>query len=241
MYDFLQSQQIVEVLRNRLPLDQMWNRTEDQLFRLGDAQPIEEVHDHWDLMTDISLDHGTGILSFEIRAYTPEDAQTLANAVLTASVELVNALSENAREDAVRFAKDELDNAERRLREIRVQMLQRRLDSRDSRATTERLRREAQRAGKDAQALAEVVGQYEALLVNREFAEEAYKLALATYEQAQAEARRRHRHLAVHVQPTLSQEAEYPDRLIWMATILFGAFAFWSVWSLVIGNIGERR
>ena len=137
LYDFLQSQQIVEVLRKRLPLDQMWNRTEDQLFRLGDAQPIEEVHDHWDLMTDISLDHGTGILSFEIRAYTPEDAQTLANAVLTASVELVNALSENAREDAVRFAKDELDNAERRLREIRVQMLQRRLDSRDSRATTE--------------------------------------------------------------------------------------------------------
>lgn len=241
LYDFIQSQQLVEVLRTRLPLERMWNRTDDPLFRLGTDQPVEEILDHWDLMTDVSLDHGTGILTLEVRAFRADDAQALTHAVLAASVELVNTLSEGARADAVRFAADELKNAEVRLREIRAQLIQRRLDSREGRRPAAQLQRNAQGAGKDARAMAEAVGDYEELLVNREFAEEAYKLALQTYEQAQAEARRRHRHLAVHIQPTLSEDADYPDKAVWLGTIAFSAFALWSVLSLVLGNLRERR
>ena len=52
-------------------------------------------------------------------AFTPEDAQAIAEAILAHSGALVNRLSDQAREDAVRFARDELAEAEARLQGAR--------------------------------------------------------------------------------------------------------------------------
>ena len=55
-------------------------------------------------------------------AFTPEDAQAITRAILEKSSALVNQLAEQAREDAMRFARDELDEAEAHLREVRQQL-----------------------------------------------------------------------------------------------------------------------
>ena len=52
-------------------------------------------------------------------AFTPEDAQAIAEAVLVHSGALVNRLSDQAREDAVRYARDELAESEARLKDAR--------------------------------------------------------------------------------------------------------------------------
>lgn len=78
-------------------------------------------------------------------------------------------------------------------------------------------------------------------MVDREFAEQAYALALTTYEQAQAEARRQSRYLAVHIPPTLSEEAEYPDRTILLIATAVFCLAVWAILMLVVANIRERR
>ncbi len=297
LYDFIQSQQIVEQIRASIPLEQLWNNAErDLLFTLGEDQPVEELHDHWERMVDISLDSATGILALETQAFAPEESLMIAEAILTASGNLVNQLSDGAREDAVRFAAIERDAAEAKLRDIRtrlrsfrdleqevdptqnakaalslvatleeerartqvrldqfsgtlndqaprVQSLTRRLSTLDEQIAHERTRLGRGASGNDPsnRALSDVVGDYEELLVDREFAEQTFRLALATYEQAQTEARRRHRHLAVHVRPTLSERADHPDKAVWLATVGLAGFALWAVLALIIGNIRERR
>ena len=64
--------------------------------------------------------------------------------------------------------------------------------------------------GEDRGALPDVLGTYEELQVDLEFASTAYLQTLAGLAAAQAEARRQSRYLAPHVQPTLATTSLYP-------------------------------
>lgn len=124
-----------------------------------------------------------------------------------------------------------------------MRALARRIATLDRRIAEERTRlgTGSAPAADGARALSDVVGEYEELLVDREFAEQAYTVALANHQQAQAEARRRHRHLAVHIPPTLSDEAEYPDKPVLFLVALVVTLGGWSIVNLVVGNVAERR
>ena len=296
LYDFIRSQQIVETVRTRLPLEEYWNRRpEAWVFSLGRDQSIEELVDYWNRMVDVSLDPVTGIITIEVRAFTANDAQAIAAAILAASTDLVNRLSETARTDAVRFAALELEAAEARLRVIRARLaqfrdraqevdpsenarmavdllagleqelagarvrlgilratldenapriglLKRRIAALEARIEAERTRLGRGSATDNAQAgaLSRIVGEYEELVVDRDFAEQAYSLALAAYQQAEAEARRRHRYLAPHIAPTLAEEAEYPDRPMLLGGLFLLAVAVWSILVLGAWNLRDR-
>lgn len=125
----------------------------------------------------------------------------------------------------------------------RVRKLRRRITMLDGQIAKARTRLgSGRRSGKGSKrTLSAVVGDYEELVVDREFAAKAYTAALAAYQQALAEARRKQRHLAVHIRPTLSEEAEYPDRWLLLAAVFLLAAALWSIAGLIIGNIRERR
>ena len=297
IYDYINSQTMLEQVRAQLPLETMYNRhPEDWVYALGESKPVEDLLWHWRRMVDVSIDPGSGILNVEARAFLPDDAQRIASVILASSGALVNQLSEGAREDAIRHAEAELSLAEDRLREIRARLrafrdveqevdptqnaqaalglvatleeeqarAQVRLDSlvdvldadaprlrtlrREIETLTERISQERTRLGTGAEArsehsrpLSEVVGEFEELVVDREFAEQAYTLALATFEQAQADARRQSRYLAVHIPPTLSEEAEYPDRPVLLASAFGLCFALWAILLLIIANVRERR
>lgn len=297
LYDFIQSQQAVREVEAAVPLEDIYNRAEhDWVFSLGRDQPVEVLVDYWNWMTDVSIDPASGILTVEARAFAPEDARAIAEALLTASAHLVNQLSDDSRADAVRFAKLELAEAEERLRAIRARLrdfrdieqevdptqnvgvamglvatleeelaraqvqldslrgvldgdapralaLKRMIATLKARIAAERTRLGSGDASPDGtdRPLSEVVGDFEELVVDREFAEQAYTLALATYEQALAEARRRHRYLAPHIRPTLSEEAEYPQREIWLLGIGLLSLFTWSILLLAGYNVADRR
>lgn len=125
-----------------------------------------------------------------------------------------------------------------------VRTLRRRIATLETRIAEERTRlgRGAQPSeASETDPLSTVVGRYEELLVDREFAEQAYTLALAAHQQALTEARRLHRHLAIHIEPTLSERAEYPVRGLWIAIALIVCLAGWAMLHLVMANIAERR
>lgn len=96
-------------------------------------------------------------------------------------------------------------------------------------------------AGSGGEAYATVVGEFERLTVEREFAEQSYLSALAAHDMARAEAQRQNRYLAAHVRPTLAQTAEYPQRL--RIAALAGLFLLlgWSVLTLIAWSIRDRR
>ena len=90
-------------------------------------------------------------------------------------------------------------------------------------------------------ALSEVVGDFEALKVDLEFASQAYTQALANLTAARAEARRQSRYLAPHVRPTLATTALYPRRFLLAG--LAGLFLLigWGVLMLVYYNVRDSR
>ena len=87
----------------------------------------------------------------------------------------------------------------------------------------------------------EVVGDFEALKVDLEFASQAYTQALANLALARAEARRQSRYLAAHVEPTLAESSLYPRRA--MLSGLTGLFLLlgWGVLMLVYYNVRDNR
>jgi len=90
-------------------------------------------------------------------------------------------------------------------------------------------------------AFASVVGAYEALEADRDFAERAYAAARSAYDAAQAEARRQSRYLAAWQAPTLAETPEYPRR--WRLLGLVGGFALllWGLAVLAVYAAMDRR
>ena len=70
-------------------------------------------------MVDVSYENQAGIIQVRATAFTPEDARAITRAILEKSTALVNHLAEQARTDAIRFAKVDLDEAEAHLRDLR--------------------------------------------------------------------------------------------------------------------------
>lgn len=91
------------------------------------------------------------------------------------------------------------------------------------------------------EALSEVVGQFEGLMVDREFAEQSYIATLAAHETAQAEAARQSRYLAAYVKPTLAQESEYPRRVTLLAVMAGFLLLIWVVGVLTFYSLRDRR
>lgn len=86
-----------------------------------------------------------------------------------------------------------------------------------------------------------LVGEFERLNVDREFAEKAYLAALATYDAAVAKAQRQSRYLAAHVTPTLAQDARYPQRMETVLLITGLLLAAWGIAMLVYYSVRDRR
>jgi capsular polysaccharide transport system permease protein len=83
--------------------------------------------------------------------------------------------------------------------------------------------------------------QFEALETERDFAERAYAAALSSMESARQDANNRQRYLATFIEPTLSERAQYPARLLtaFLATL---AFLFgWTVIVMAYYNIKDRN
>ncbi len=128
LYEYIRSQEIVTAVDARLDLRAIWNRPGsgwrdgDPVFTLGNDRAIEALHRQWLRMVSVSYDTAAGIIDVTARAFAPEDAQAIAEAILAQSSALVNDLAEQAREDAVRFAREELAEAEAHLAEVRARL-----------------------------------------------------------------------------------------------------------------------
>jgi capsular polysaccharide transport system permease protein len=90
-------------------------------------------------------------------------------------------------------------------------------------------------------AYANLIGDYERLSVDKQFAEQAYLSSLASLDLATAEAARKSRYLAAYIEPTLAETPEYPKRLIILATLSAFLIGIWVVATMVYYSIRDRR
>lgn len=90
-------------------------------------------------------------------------------------------------------------------------------------------------------AYAAVVGDYERLSADMDFAQRSYIAALAAYDGAQAEAQRKTRYLAAHILPTKAEVSRYPARGTILSVIALFLFLAWAIGVLITYSLRDRR
>ena len=132
LYQFIQSQELVARIDQRLDLRSLFSRhyATDPVFGFRPDGTIEDLTNHWSRMLRIAFDGGTGLMEIRVLAFDPQEAKDIALAILDESTRRINELSAIAREDATRNAREDLDVAVERLRQAREAMTQFRIRTR---------------------------------------------------------------------------------------------------------------
>lgn len=296
LYEYLQSQKLVADMDAAIDLRGIWSKSSgDPVFAFDNEGTIEDLVEHWGRMVKIYYDDGAGLIEVRVLAFVAEDAQLISQTLFDLSSEMINALSAIAREDAIRYARADLNEAVDRLKtareavtkfrntyqlvdpsvdlqtqagllgkleaqladaliefdllalstredDPRVTQAQRRIEVIRDRIDAERRKLGLAGDGADgSEVYANLFGEYERLVVDREFAEKSYTTALAAFEGAQAEARRQSRYLAAYVKPTLAESARFPERWTLLGLSALFIFLVWSTLVLVIYALKDRR
>lgn len=293
LYKFIQSRALVDQVNRRVDLKTMWSgHPRDFVFNYSGGDTPEALLDHWHRQVKIYYDQG--MLDLRVQAYTPEDAQLIAQAILDESQTTINQLNAVARADSLRLAQSELDRSLDRLKVTRqavssfrnqhqiidpisyvsgqaglLASLQQQMaealiqlgmvkvnagSEDDPRISQAKLRVDVIRqqiaderlkvgsaSDPDDEAMSDVVSQYEALEVDRQFAETTYTAALAGVEAARADADRQALYLAAYVKPTLAHIAEYPKRLRLLVTIAGFLLLAWIIGVMTAYSLRDRR
>ncbi|MEM1235980.1 MAG: capsule biosynthesis protein [Pseudomonadota bacterium] len=292
LYDYLGSQKLVEEVDAAVDLRAMWSRPGaqwqgDPIFALRPDSAIEDVVAHWHRFVRVEYGAGSGILEIRVLAFDPADAVHIAQAIYAAAQDTVNELSAIARDDALKYARLDLAEAENRLADARAEMTAFRNDNRiidpsvdlegqagllatletelaqamieldlmrgnarfgefrvaeavrkveviEARVAAER----AQLSEEGGALTASLVGKYERLSVELEFAQNSYVIARAAMDSARAEARRQTRYLAAHILPTRAETSRYPERGAMLA--LTGLFLLLGWAALVLTSYSLR-
>ena len=114
--EYIQSPDIMEAVDKELHIfEHFASHDYDIISRLeGDATRDERLS-YWQWAVKPSLDPETGIVALSVKAYEPDVAKKLAEAVLAKSEALVNAMSRRAQDDAITLAMREVKTAEGRV------------------------------------------------------------------------------------------------------------------------------
>jgi len=115
--DFIKSRDALDGVQRKLNLVEIWRRPEaDLVARLWDSDPpAERLLKYYKRMVNVSHDSSSGTVTLSVRAFRSEDAQAVAEALLTLSEGLVNRLGDRARENTLNVARAEVTRAEQRV------------------------------------------------------------------------------------------------------------------------------
>ena len=114
--EYIQSPDIMEAVDKELHIfDHFESHDYDIVSRLESDATRDERLDYWQWAVKPSLDPETGIVALSVKAYEPDVAKKLAEAVLDKSEALVNAMSRRAQDDAITLAMREVKTAEARV------------------------------------------------------------------------------------------------------------------------------
>ena len=121
LFEFVTSQEIVSLIEAELDLTSIYSVAAggDPFLAYNPNGTIEDLTRFWNRMTTISYDANAGLMEITARAFTAAEANRIAQAILDASDRRINDLSAKARADATRYALDDLQQAEDRLRSAR--------------------------------------------------------------------------------------------------------------------------
>jgi len=125
--------------------------------------------------------------------------------------------------------------------DTRLQQMRQRIEAIEARISEERgaFNRNGE-AGQD-EAYSDLMTEYEGLVVARELAETTHGLAVAALDLARTNAARQSRYLAIYIEPTMPEAAQYPRNVMILAQAGLFLLITWSIVTLVVYSIRDRR
>lgn len=124
LYEYIRSQDMVEQIDAKLDLRSRYSRDwpHDFVFAFNPAGHIEDMTEYWQRQVKVLYDNSNALITLNVSAFSPEDAQAIAAAVFQQSSDKINQLSGVAQQDATRLATEELDKARGELTRTRQAM-----------------------------------------------------------------------------------------------------------------------
>ncbi|MDR3532634.1 MAG: hypothetical protein P4L90_19040, partial [Rhodopila sp.] len=119
---YLKSRQIIDdMIAAGVDLDAIYAGSDhDFLAHLRSGASVEERQRYWRRMVDPFFDLSTGIVSVEVRAFRPADAQLVAGKALALAEKLINDMSERAHADLLSYATREVAESETKLKSVQA-------------------------------------------------------------------------------------------------------------------------
>lgn len=295
LFKFIHSQGMVQQIDKELNLRSLYSKPEDDpIFSFDPDGSIEDLVEYWQSMVRVNYDAGTKLVELEVRAFSAQDAFSIANAIFDECSKLINSLSAIAQDDTTRYSLEELEKSVVRIKKSRQDITQFRIENQIADPSAElgvqaglmnalqqrlsdalieadmlkdvasesdprvelarrkieviRLRIVEERkkfgnpsSGQSGADFSRMIGKYESLIVDREFAEKSYLASLAAYDIALAEANRKTRYLAAYIEPTLAERALHPRRELLLGLAGLILFISWSIITLTLYSIRDRR
>jgi capsular polysaccharide transport system permease protein len=120
---YIASRAMVEALDREIGLRAVYSAPSiDWWARFRKDKPIEKFADYWEKMSSTSIAFPSGIVSLKVRAFNPEDAKRIADAVVRQSENLINDLNDRMRRDTVLASEREMQRAAQGLGRARIAM-----------------------------------------------------------------------------------------------------------------------
>ena len=125
LYEYIRSREIVEQVNKSIDLRGHYSRhyPTDWFFSVPAEGVIEDLAEFWQQMVNVDFDQATGLISLRVTALDPETAKRITEQIVALSAEKVNALNEQARQDALRFSDQDLELALERLKTAREALI----------------------------------------------------------------------------------------------------------------------
>ena len=121
--DYITSPQAVQELQDRIQLKSLYSKpTIDWWSRFDASEPMENFVKYWQGMVTARFDAITGLATAEVRAFSPEDAQLIANTLVSLSEQLINQIASRSAIDAVRAATQQVEQAQERLKALHTRL-----------------------------------------------------------------------------------------------------------------------
>jgi capsular polysaccharide transport system permease protein len=120
-----------------------------------------------------------------------------------------------------------------------IQMLKSRLENLDTQI--EELKSKLTGNSPEGRTVAASLVKFEELELKRIFAEKLYTMAQDALERARLRAEQQNVYVSVFVQPSLPQDASYPERLNFSLLIPIGLLVFWGILALTAAAIEDHR
>jgi len=118
---YLRGRSVIDDLGGKEAVERIYSKPSiDWFSRLDRESSFEDIWRYWKRRVAAVLDTPSGIVTLDVRAFSPADAKDLAVRLVELSERLVNDVSERARADTLREASTELSKARQRVDERRI-------------------------------------------------------------------------------------------------------------------------